>query len=533
MPLLNEIKDKESKKTSGSVQALTDTKTRDNTEKDYYDSKWLKERFSTEEINLLKKEFGITSDSALRKKVESMSDYDLDVLLNRLKNPGTNAYPGYEEPAKQPSTNHTTSPSSKPKISKEQEFENTFRYNKNLKGITDADFDLLKASVGGKEIEAKKMVINLPVHILDDIINKEIDKETVFKKPILHYGNTISGFETDEVKFKTTMNNKGITNDDFNNLVYLLEGNEILAMEYIEKYSILALQDMIKMGKALKLVSDKRNSDSLLGLMDTGVIPKYIQMPDYFIGNSEFENKMDELLSMNNLFQGDYSIMSSKYRQNDEKDNLSLSDIQSIIYGGSIPNIEYGIDKDKSIDYTGDNDGKIDPVTKKYVQMNDLNIWDNGCMIVALETGLEHIGAELGNNSYEGIQKIAGYALGDNEKKTVYKKDTGTDKSLALDFANDIGVNAYTTNDLDAARNVLENGGALILNVKSGGDNLFTEGAGHYITVTGINEDGTWHVENPNSQGYTAYLFGEDNFIEEDILSHMKTENFLVLSNEP
>ena len=178
MPLLNEIKDKESKKTSGSVQALTDTKTRDNTEKDYYDSKWLKERFSTEEINLLKKEFGITSDSALRKKVESMSDYDLDVLLNRLKNPGTNAYPGYEEPAKQPSTNHTTTPSSTPTISKEQEFENTFRYNKSLKGITDADFDLLEESVGGKETEAKKMVINLPTHILIDIIQRQKRNES-------------------------------------------------------------------------------------------------------------------------------------------------------------------------------------------------------------------------------------------------------------------------------------------------------------------------------------------------------------------
>ena len=236
MPLLNEIKDKESKKTSGSVQALTDTKTRDNTEKDYYDSKWLKERFSTEEINLLKKEFGITSDSALRKKVESMSDYDLDVLLNRLKNPGTNAYPGYEEPAKQPSTNHTTTPSSTPTISKEQEFENTFRYNKNLKGITDAEFDLLKASVGGKETEAKKMVINLPVHILDDIITREIAEKASadilsspvngnepFKapsalpdgiKPSMTGGYTDSG-TSKYSELRNAMRLKGITNEDY------------------------------------------------------------------------------------------------------------------------------------------------------------------------------------------------------------------------------------------------------------------------------------------------------------------------------
>ena len=88
------------------AQAYTDSATRDKTEKDYYDSKWLKDRFSSKEIALLKKEFGIASDSRLKAKVESMDDYDLDVLLHRLKNPAKPEYPDYQEPspAKKPPT---------------------------------------------------------------------------------------------------------------------------------------------------------------------------------------------------------------------------------------------------------------------------------------------------------------------------------------------------------------------------------------------------------------------------------------------
>ena len=133
----------------------------------------MEDRLSSEEIALLKKEFGITSDSILKVKVENMSDLDLDVLLNRLKNPGTTAYPDYKEPAKQTTAKPAANSTGASADNKEQDFENNFRRNKSSKGITDAEFSLLKASAGGNETEAKKMVINMPKYILNDIINKQ------------------------------------------------------------------------------------------------------------------------------------------------------------------------------------------------------------------------------------------------------------------------------------------------------------------------------------------------------------------------
>ena len=98
---------------------------------------------------------------------------ELDVLLNRLKNPGTTAYPGYKEPSKQTTTKPAANSTGASADNEEQDFENNFRRNKSSKGITDAEISLLKASAGGNETEAKKMVINMPEHILDDIINKQ------------------------------------------------------------------------------------------------------------------------------------------------------------------------------------------------------------------------------------------------------------------------------------------------------------------------------------------------------------------------
>ena len=199
MPLLREISknnEKESHKTTGSVQAYTDTATRDREERDYYSSnsagKWLLNRFSSQEINLLKKEFGISSDSRLKAKVEAMNDYDLDVLLHRLKNPEKPAYPEYQKPddTKKPSTNPTVPsapkpPTTLPEIIKPSQLDpnkiadtgtgglSEFQAAKNVKHISGVDYNYLISYFKGNTSKAQNAVIKLKEEKLREMIDAQ------------------------------------------------------------------------------------------------------------------------------------------------------------------------------------------------------------------------------------------------------------------------------------------------------------------------------------------------------------------------
>ena len=67
----------------------------------------------------------------------------------------------------------------------------------------------------------------------------------------------------------------------------------------------------------------------------------------------------------------------------------------------------------------------------------------------------------------------------------------------------------------------LQNGAVVVASIKAGDDKLFNQEGGHIITITGINDDGTFHVNNPNEQGFNAFIAGEDDFAPDQIATHI------------
>ena len=219
------------------------------------------------------------------------------------------------------------------------------------------------------------------------------------------------------------------------------------------------------------------------------------------------------------------------YHQNREQENKNPTDNESTIdsapnlfqgnYSGNnydISSMPYGVEADK--------DDKETPT-----------IGNNGCELVSTVMAIAEMGKYDDDNYYNHVLEARNYALGDNESGKIYKSDGGTSISFAQDFAEEYGLISYGTNSIEEAKYALENGGVLVVNVGSGDDDMFTSGSGHYITLTGINDDGTWQVNNPNRKGYDAYMDGNDSYTQEDIQEHLRDvttrNNIVVIREEP
>ena len=152
-----------------------------------------------------------------------MDDLELDVLLNRLKNPGTTAYPDYKEPGSTkklptpPAVPSTTNPlSGRPEIIKPSQIkpkritdtgtggQSAFQAAKYVKHISGVDYNYLLSLFKGNEIKAQEAVINLK----EDELQEMIDKQKAFEKPDMNLlVGTGSGFDF----FKDVLGINGIS----------------------------------------------------------------------------------------------------------------------------------------------------------------------------------------------------------------------------------------------------------------------------------------------------------------------------------
>jgi len=202
-----------------------------------------------------------------------------------------------------------------------------------------------------------------------------------------------------------------------------------------------------------------------------------------------------------------------KYFKNDPKYNALSND-------EGIADIFYGIDADLKSD-----DGEEDLL--KNGSIAPLNVGYKGCALVSTVMAIDGLNGYRGTfgTYYDNVKEAAEFAL--NGK---YKTDSGTDISkFSVDFAQSKGLDAYHTEDLNEVMKALQNGAVVVASVNNEvDDDMFTTGNGHIVTLTGINDDGTIHVNNPNKTGYKAFTSGIDNFTYEQIDSH-KNNGFVII----
>ncbi len=398
------------------------------------------------------------------------------------------------------------------------------------KGITSTQYAILKRYFLNSDAKAQSAIATMPKSVLAILITNQLNKEKPTKPNNSEPAGSSNSNDSPVNDFTSTVTwhkrIKGISESDFNYIVAYHNGNESRAKNMVMTCKESTLRNFIKLGKEKDLAPAPKPGGKSEFTSMIGTEPE----SSYFAVGSQGEDKnkftRPELISVARY--SDVDMLMEYYNvervtAEDMLDFLSQSELDEFKekikgipfvpnlfqgnYSGNnyeISSLHYGVD--------ADNDDKEKPT-----------IGNNGCALISTVMAIASLDGYDDVNYYDHVLEARDYALGNNDSGEIYKYDGGTSISFVQDFAEEYKLTSYSTNSIKEAQYALENGGVLVVNVESGDDDMFTTGGGHYLTITGINGDGTWKVNNPNRIGYNAYESGEDSFTQEEIEEHLKS----------